>query len=71
MWHIPSILAPLFNTAPYAVPRMRASGMTLASVAGVRLNSTGPYFGTAQVARDMLSITSAFGRDKVQYWGFS
>jgi pimeloyl-ACP methyl ester carboxylesterase len=29
------------------------------------------YVSTALTARDMLSITRAHGRDKLQYWGFS
>jgi pimeloyl-ACP methyl ester carboxylesterase len=29
------------------------------------------YVSTALVARDMLSITRAHGRNKLQYWGFS
>lgn len=29
------------------------------------------YASTASVARDMLEIMKAHGRDKIQYWGFS
>lgn len=70
-WHIPAFYSPLFNTTPDAVPRIYASAITLASVAEERIGNVGPYVGTAQVARDMLRITQAFGREKVQYWGFS
>ncbi|KIJ43913.1 hypothetical protein M422DRAFT_252838 [Sphaerobolus stellatus SS14] len=36
-----------------------------------KVNHIAQYVGTALVARDMLSITRAHGRDKLQYWGFS
>ena len=70
-WHLPAVSSPPYNTTADAVPRMLSSSLTLASVAKARINNTGPYLGTTQVARDMLSIAQAFGRDKVQYWGFS
>lgn len=70
-WQIPAFYSPLYNTTPDAVTRMYANTLTLASVAEARLKDIGPYVGTAQVARDMLSITNAFGRDRLQYWGFS
>lgn len=70
-WQILAFRAPLYNATPDAVPRMYANARALASVAAARINSTAPYLSTAQVARDMLKITNAFGRDKLQYWGFS
>jgi pimeloyl-ACP methyl ester carboxylesterase len=38
---------------------------------GAKKTSVGRYMSTAIVARDMLSITNAYGREKIMYWGFS
>jgi hypothetical protein len=36
-----------------------------------RLINLLPYITTSHVAQDMLHIVEAYGREKLQYWGFS
>ena len=43
----------------------------IGNIAVERLDGIAQYVGTPTVARDMMSIVKAFGRDKLQYWGFS
>ncbi|KAH7103123.1 TAP-like protein-domain-containing protein [Auriculariales sp. MPI-PUGE-AT-0066] len=43
----------------------------LGDLAAKRANETARVVSTAFVARDMLKITEAFGREKLQYWGLS
>ncbi|KAK7047825.1 hypothetical protein VNI00_006153 [Paramarasmius palmivorus] len=40
-------------------------------LAGERLGDILPHFTTDHVSRDMLRIVEAYGREKLQYWGFS
>lgn len=62
---------PVVNTSADAFSRLHARWSTLSEIAAVRTNHSSPYVTTALVARDMLSILRAFGREKLQYWGFS
>ncbi|KAK7047751.1 hypothetical protein VNI00_006079 [Paramarasmius palmivorus] len=40
-------------------------------LAGERLADVLPHIQTDHTARDMLRITEAYGKEKIQYWGFS
>lgn len=62
---------PVANTSADAISRIHARYTTLSGIAKERTSKTSPYVTTALVARDMLSIVRAFGREKLQYWGFS
>lgn len=62
---------PLFNTTADAVSRFHARYSILGGIAATSAKDTAQYVSTALVARDMLSIIRTFGRDKLQYWGFS
>ena len=54
-----------------AVARMHARFSVLSHLAAERIGDNSKYISTALVARDMLSIVHAHGREKLQYWGFS
>lgn len=43
----------------------------LGQLAEERTKEAAEHASTAIVARDMLSITRAYGREKLLYWGFS
>jgi pimeloyl-ACP methyl ester carboxylesterase len=59
------------NSTEDALPRMYARAQILGRLAEEKVSVTGQYVSTAAVARDMLSIVRAHGREKLQYWGFS
>ncbi|KAK7032378.1 hypothetical protein VNI00_013126 [Paramarasmius palmivorus] len=48
-----------------------ASSKITGQLAEERAGDILPHMQTDHTARDMLSITEAYGRDKIQYWGFS
>ena len=62
---------PLVNTTSDAVYRQHAFAQVLGNLAELRTKDASAYVSTALVARDMLSIVTALGRDKLQYLGFS
>jgi pimeloyl-ACP methyl ester carboxylesterase len=61
----------LLNSTTDALPRAWARSQVLGSLVFERSNLPAQHMSTAVVARDMLAITRAHGRDKILYWGFS
>lgn len=59
------------NETSDAIPKRYAQASILGKLAEQRSLESVSHVSTAEVARDMLSITEAFGREKVLYWGFS
>lgn len=53
------------------IPSQWAHWQILGRLAQDRDNGVLAHVNTPNVARDMLSIAQAHGRDKVQYWGIS
>ncbi|KAI0086450.1 TAP-like protein-domain-containing protein [Irpex rosettiformis] len=70
-WSLRESAAPLWNSSSDAIPRLHARSTVLNTLIGDRAAGVVDYVSTASVARDMLEITKAHGRDKLQYWGFS
>lgn len=72
-FHLQTSSIPPWNTSLDATSRLHASAKILGGVVDARpqVKHAASYVSTALVARDMLSITRAFGREKLQYWGFS
>ena len=70
-WRLISNDVPLVNTTQDAVARQHAMAIVYGDLAEVRTQQASPYVSTALVCRDMLRIMNAYGRDKLQYWGFS
>lgn len=62
---------PALNTTADALARMWGRFHVQNTIAARTTLGSSPYVSTALVARDMLSITRAHGRNKLQYWGFS
>ena len=58
-------------TSPDAVAQLYDTSRIYADLVATRGQGFAPYVSTATVARDMLEIVHAHGRDKLQYWGFS
>ncbi|TCD60883.1 hypothetical protein EIP91_009374 [Steccherinum ochraceum] len=59
------------NSSDTALGSIYASAQNLGHLGAARMGDVARYVNTPTVARDMLSITKAHGRDKLQYWGFS
>ena len=59
------------NQSADAVGVIHAQAQVVGRLAFENANKTGQYLSTAVVARDMLSIVKAHGREKLLYWGFS
>ena len=59
------------NQSTDAVSIIYAQAQVVGRLAYENANTTGQYMSTALVARDMLSIVKAHGREKLLYWGFS
>ncbi|GJE90062.1 alpha/beta hydrolase [Phanerochaete sordida] len=70
-WRLREQGDPLPNTTADALSRLWAKSQVYGSIANQTTAHASPYVSTALVARDMLSIMQAHGRDKIQYWGFS
>jgi pimeloyl-ACP methyl ester carboxylesterase len=70
-WMLKQPTAPLLNSSTDAVARFHAYTSVYNSLAAERMRYDATNASTASVARDMLEITKAHGRDKIQYWGFS
>jgi hypothetical protein len=59
------------NSSANSLYSLYGKAQIIREVAYNKLRDVSPYVGTPTVARDMMSIVKAFGRDKLQYWGFS
>ena len=59
------------NQSVDAVGIIHAQAHVVGQLAFENSNKTGQHMSTAVVARDMLSIVKAHGREKLLYWGFS
>ena len=70
-WDVKESSAPLTNETNDALSRVYARARIYNTLAEVRTSHAAPFVSTATVSRDMLSITNAFGFEKLQYWGFS
>ncbi|KZV89518.1 hypothetical protein EXIGLDRAFT_721388 [Exidia glandulosa HHB12029] len=62
---------PLINSTVDALAKLHGYWKIMGELAEERQAHTAAHMSTAIVARDMLAITKAHGRDKLQYWGFS
>ncbi|KZS95703.1 alpha/beta-hydrolase [Sistotremastrum niveocremeum HHB9708] len=62
---------PLINSTDDALSVAYAQSVILGKLAEERIKDVAEHVSTAVVARDMLSITRAYGREKILYWGFS
>lgn len=70
-WYLQSANSPPWNTTPDALPRMYAASKVLNGVVDARVGNAAAHVGATLVARDMLSIMQALGREKLQFWGIS
>ncbi|EJD49761.1 alpha/beta-hydrolase [Auricularia subglabra TFB-10046 SS5] len=59
------------NSTQDAMGKVYGQAKILGNLVEQRQKTIAQHMSTATVARDMLSITKAHGRDKLQYWGFS
>ena len=59
------------NFSTNGVGLLHAQAQVTGQLALENARKAGQHMSTAVVARDMLSITRAHGREKLQYWGFS
>lgn len=59
------------NVTDDALSRLHARWSTLGDIAAARTEHTSPYVSTTLVARDLLNIARSFGREKLQYVGYS
>ncbi|EJD44690.1 hypothetical protein AURDEDRAFT_152061 [Auricularia subglabra TFB-10046 SS5] len=67
-----SLSLPLsINSSEDAVGKFYGYSHILGTLVEQRQKKAAQHMSTAIVARDMLAITKAHGRDKLQYWGFS
>ncbi|KAF8577644.1 hypothetical protein K439DRAFT_1418020 [Ramaria rubella] len=62
---------PLANSTHDSLARGYARADLFGDLAVARSKRAAQYVSTASVARDMLSITRAHGRERLLYWGFS
>ncbi|KAF8482308.1 TAP-like protein-domain-containing protein [Gautieria morchelliformis] len=62
---------PLINSTSDSFIHAYTRGELLGELAAKRTMHAAAHVSTATVARDMLTITQAHGRDKLMYWGFS
>ena len=61
----------LVNSSSDSFTQTYARSELLGDLTLKRARHAAEYVSTANVARDMLTITQAHGRDKLLYWGFS
>ena len=59
------------NATPASLGELLAKASLIGDIAKSRSSHVAEYVSTPNVARDMLSIVEAYGREKLQYWGFS
>ncbi|KZV89506.1 hypothetical protein EXIGLDRAFT_650153 [Exidia glandulosa HHB12029] len=64
-------LPPPINVTVDALAKIYGYWQIMADLVVERQAHAAAHMSTAIVARDMLQITKAHGRDKLQYWGFS
>ncbi|KAH8114404.1 TAP-like protein-domain-containing protein [Phellopilus nigrolimitatus] len=62
---------PTVNSSLNAIASLHGNARVLGDVAKSRIQSVAEHVSTPVVARDMLSIVKAHGKNKLQYWGFS
>ncbi|GJJ06210.1 hypothetical protein Clacol_000399 [Clathrus columnatus] len=62
---------PLMNSTSDAFIQAYSRANIFGQLAFSRSKHAAEYVSTANVARDMLNITNAFGFEKLKYWGFS
>jgi len=65
-WMLPNL-----NSTVEAIPNTWARAQIIGQLAEEHDGGAAKHVTTDVVARDMLQITHAYGRDKIQYWGFS
>lgn len=70
-WYLKSANSPPWNTTPDALPRMYAASKVLNALVDARVGQAAAHVGATLVARDMLSVMQALGREKLQFWGIS
>lgn len=61
----------MLDASPDGVARAWARSKVANQVVGERQSDVLRHLNTDQTARDMLYITEAHGKEKLQYWGFS
>jgi hypothetical protein len=61
----------ILNASTDAVARRWARSKVINQLAEERQSNILKHINTDQTARDMLRITEAHGKEKLQYWGFS
>jgi hypothetical protein len=61
----------VLNTTTDGVARAYARAKIIGQLAAERQLDELRHINTDQTARDMLRITEAHGKEKIQYWGFS
>lgn len=71
IWQLGQSDDPLPLDTPDAVARLYDNSIVYGDLASTRGQNYTQFVSTATVARDMLEITRAHGRDKVLYWGTS
>ncbi|KAK2459323.1 hypothetical protein APHAL10511_008678 [Amanita phalloides] len=72
LWNAQTSPFSVVNTSTNSIPEYVASAQVVGQLAEAT-NTDGylQFINTDYTARDMLRITKAHGRDKIQYWGFS
>lgn len=70
-WSLKEQADPLPNATHDAFARAYARSKVFGALAAQRTSNASAYVSTAFVARDLLRMNGAHGRDKLQYWGFS
>lgn len=68
-WYTPNIR--VINATSDGIPRYFARAQLTNELAKERDANVLAHINTDHTARDMLRITEAHGREKLQYWGFS
>ncbi|KAF9269009.1 hypothetical protein L218DRAFT_940119 [Marasmius fiardii PR-910] len=70
LWSLPGV-GELSKNSPITVASFWARNKITARLAAQRDDNVLAHMNTDHTARDMLRITEALGREKLQYWGFS
>lgn len=71
IWQLGQSDDPLPLDTPDAVARLYDNSLVYSDLASTRGQNYTQFVSTATVARDMLEITRAHGRDRLLYWGTS
>ena len=64
-------LSDTLNTSSSSLGSFVATAQIISRFAELRAKTNSEHVSTTEVARDMLGIINAYGRDKLQYWGIS